>query len=93
MSRQLDYDSGSLTLQPTIEHGLPAAIVNWYHNGQLIESGEDTLRIPSMGTIQAEHRGIYVASINNTFGGQSVNYTVIVNNCEFHLPDYSMHVL
>ena len=49
LSRQLDYDSGSLTLQPTIEHGLPAAIVNWYHNGQLIESGEDTLRITING--------------------------------------------
>ena len=82
LQRSLDFDSGALTLSPTIDHGAPAAIVNWYRNGQLINSGVNTLRIPSMGAIQAADRGIYSASINNTYGGQSVNYTIKVNNCE-----------
>ena len=82
LSRIIDYNNGSsVTLRPIIEHGLPAAVVNWYHNDQLLESGKDTLRIPSTGAVQARDRGIYTASINNTFGGQSVKYTVNIENC------------
>ena len=80
--RMLDYDSVALVLRPTIDHGLPASVVSWYHNGELLESGVDNLTIPSTGgAVQARDRGIYMAAINNTFGRQSVNYTVIITNC------------
>ena len=85
MTQIIDYDSGRLTLNPTVNHGAPNAEVQWYHNDQLFTRGVDGITIPPINVanaIRAEDRGIYRANISNDFGQAELVYMVVVRKCE-----------
>ena len=85
VTRILDHDSGRLSFMPMVSNGEPPAEVQWYHNGQLLTSGMNSITVPlnnPQANVQAVDRGVYRANISNDFGSDQVEYRVTVLNCE-----------
>lgn len=90
-----DFDTGPLTLHPTISYGLPAGkkgnfiffklfllegVFYWQKNGQNISFSNPL----TINKVVADDRGNYTAIISSISGSFHLDYTVFVR-CKFTL--------
>ena len=76
--------NGVLTISPTINLGLPEAIVTWSRNGQALDLSDPRISISSGGIltvndVRVSDRGVYTVTVTNIAAPDGVMDSVLVS--------------